>query len=192
MTTGFTNAALFLIDTLFNLYIMVLMLRMLLQYLGANYYNPVSQFVVRTTTPVVRPFQQFIPGFRGVDLAIVTVIFLLTLIKLASLSWIKILVLPKLPGLLILSIADILKSLASLYTFLIIGRVILSWIQNPQLGPISEILYRLTEGLLQPIRQRMPLIGGFDLSPLVLLIIIQVLVIIIVGPIHLAGIKAGW
>ena len=189
MSNALTNSTMFLVNILFYLYIVVMLLRLMLQYVGANYYNPISQFVVRATSPVLKPLQRFIPRFRGVDLAIVVVLLALTMMKLSALTWIKLGLQPPVTALLVLSTADLLNTMLSLYSYILIGRVILSWIQSPQLGPLSEILFRLTEAPLQRIRRLLPPMGGFDLSPIVLLIIVQLIMIFLGGTLHAMGVS---
>ena len=63
----FNDASTFLVRTLFDLYIFVVMLRFLLQLMRADFYNPISQFVVRATQAPLQPLRQVLPGVRGID-----------------------------------------------------------------------------------------------------------------------------
>ncbi len=69
--TYFTDAGTFLIESLFGLYILTIMLRFLFQWLRADFYNPISQFVVKATAPLLRPLRRWIPGVGGIDMAAV-------------------------------------------------------------------------------------------------------------------------
>lgn len=186
------NAALFLVKIIFEFYIMLLMLRFLLTYFGANYYNPMSQFVSKLTRPVVKPLQQFMPNLKGFDSAVLLLIFVFEVFKLLLISLLHAGTFPDVGGLIIWSIAECLDQYISLYFFMIIGRVILSYIQAPNLSPIQEILYLITEPLLAPARRHLPLIGGFDLSPIVAIILLQLTAIILVAPLSKIGLTAAF
>ena len=76
------NAATFLVNTLFGIYILIVMLRFLFQLVRADFYNPVSQFIVRATNPPLRPLRRFIPGLGGIDLAAPILMLALKLMEL--------------------------------------------------------------------------------------------------------------
>ena len=178
------TAAEFLIRTLFDIYILVVMLRFLLQLVRADFYNPVSQVIVKATNPVLIPLRRVIPGFGGVDFSSVLVMFGLKLIQLA-LIYVVIRgwsggVLP----LLIVSVADLTQLAVYVFIVAIIIQVVLSWISPGAYNPIVSLIYSLTEPLLAPARRIMPSLGGLDLSPLVVLIALQLVLILIVGPVY--------
>ena len=142
----------YLLDTVFSFYVMLLMMRLLLQKLHANYYNPLCQFVIRLTTPVVRPLQHWLPTWHGVDTAVLTVVVALTAIKFVFMGWMVFAASPRFSGLFVWTVGDILQNAVHLFMVLIIGRVVLSWIHNVQLAPILEVLYKLTEPTLRPVK----------------------------------------
>jgi len=75
------NPLVFLIDILLHLYITALMLRIILQWVRADFYNPVSQFIIKITNPVVKPMRKIIPGLWGIDLATLIIVLILSSIK---------------------------------------------------------------------------------------------------------------
>lgn len=175
------QSAEFLIVTLFDLYLMVLLLRFILQYLKADYYNPFTQFVLKCTQPVVKPLRRFIPGWRGIDFATLSALYGFALIKLFLIALIHYKTAPFVPGLLIWGIADLLKLVINLYFWGIILQVILSWVSPMSHTPFTEILYRLTWPVLKPFKRFIPPLGGIDITPLFAILALQLINILIVN-----------
>ncbi len=176
------RACWFLIDTAISFYVMILLLRLMMQMVRANAFNPLCQFVLRLTTPVVKPVQSWVPGYHGFDFAILLLAFVLTLFKFICYTLLSGTFHLSVFSLLIWSSADLLQDTANLMTYLVIARVILSFLHNPQLGPIFAVIYALTEPLLSRVRSRVPLVAGYDLSPLIVIVALTVLVMLIVSP----------
>ena len=177
------NAATFLIETIFGLYILIVMLRFLLQWARADFYNPVSQFIVKATQPALKPLRKIIPGLGGLDMA--ALVFMITL-KLAEL-WLVTGLLglsPQIGGLLILSIAELLGLLINVFIFSILIQVIISWVNPGMYNPVMGLLHGLTEPLLGPARRVIPPISGLDLSPIVVIIILQLTSMLAVAPLR--------
>lgn len=163
------NPLIFLIETLFDLYIIVLMLRFILQQVRADFYNPISQFIVKATSPVLNPARRIIPGVGGIDVATITVVIGFIAVKIfivALLSGYS----PTLPALLITGIRDFITLTLNIFIFAIIIHAILSWINPDPYNPVSGILFSITRPVLEPFRRIIKPIGGLDLSPLVALI----------------------
>jgi len=170
------NAFNFLIDTLFDLYIMVILLRVWLQLARADFYNPFSQFVVKATQPVVGPLRGFIPAIGSLDTA--TVVFAIAVAAL------KAIVLTLMFGAgvdllvaLISAVIIVITSAFKMLTWVLIIRAILSWVSQGH-NPIEAVMHQLTEPLLSPIRSRLPAMGGLDLSMVVVIVGIQFLEIL--------------
>lgn len=181
------NAFVFLIETIFNLYILILMLRMILQWVGAHFYNPVSQFIVKLTNPVVKPLRQILPPLKGIDLASMIILIVLEFIKLFLVIWLKAHILPAVLGLIIMAFGDILGVVLNVFFFAIIISAILSWVNPRQYNPLTEILHLMTEPLLRPARKLIPPIAGFDISPIPVLIILQFITMLVANPLMNAG-----
>lgn len=167
------NTAYYLINTLCDLYLMVVLLRIWLQLVRADFYNQVSQFVLKITNPVLTPLRRFIPGFFGIDIAALVLAFLIVALKLTllhallsetsfGLYW------------LILILLTVVKKAGVMLFWVLIVRALLSWVSQGN-NPIEYLMFQLTEPLLAPIRRIIPAMGGLDLSMLVLFIILQVL-----------------
>jgi YggT family protein len=182
MNGALGDALNFLIRTLFELYIVVVALRFLLQWVRADFYNPLSQFLVRATNPLLRPLRRIIPGYGGMDLASVV---LMLLLKAAEICILGLVVAGRIPaplGLLVLSLAEILRLVIYIFMFAIIIQVVLSWVNPGAYNPATVLIYRLTEPLLEPARRLIPPMGGLDFSPLVVLILLQLTIILVVRP----------
>ena len=167
------QASQFLINTIFDLYLMVAMLRVWLQLVRADFYNPVSQFVVKATNPILVPMRRLVPGFAGIDWAGVLLVFLVAFAKVVTLQLVFGQGIPWL-GLAIASLITVFSEVFDLVFWVVIIRAILSWISQGY-NPIEALLHQLTEPLLAPIRKIIPPLGGLDLSLLVFLIGLQFL-----------------
>lgn len=163
----------FLIETIFDLYMMIILMRFLLQLFRADFYNPLSQFVVRATNPVLKPLRQIIPSFGGIDISSLIFAYLVGLLKFVLLFAALAATIPTFTQLILISLADLLNQAVNLLFWMILLRALMSWI-NPGLNnPIMAVIYQLTEPLMAPIRRILPPMGGLDLSPLFLLLGLQ-------------------
>ncbi|MCT8985704.1 YggT family protein [Shewanella phaeophyticola] len=162
------NAMVFLINTLFDLYLMVVILRFWLQLAKADFYNPFSQFVVKATQPIIAPMRRVLPSIGSIDtssilLALIVVVLkmiVLTLIAGASFDLLTIL---------LFSVVSVLKNAGVLLFWMLLIRAILSWF-NQGYNPVVMIMTQLTEPILAPVRKILPSMGGLDLSVLVVFI----------------------
>jgi YggT family protein len=176
------NAGVFLIQTLFGLYLVAVMLRFLLQMTRADFYNPVSQFLVKVTNPPLIPLRRVIPGLIGIDMAAVVLLLVIQAVELVLVGLVQGFSLG-IPGLLVLTVAELLNLLLNIYFFTILIQVILSWVNPGGYNPAIALLYSLNEPILSRARRMIPPISGFDLSPIVVFIGIQLIKILLVSPI---------
>ncbi len=171
------EAFFFLIDTLFNLYLMVVLLRLWLQSARADFYNPLSQFVVKATNPLLVPMRRIIPSIGKLDTASLVLALLVATGKVITMQLL-------LSGGLAAgttvfgAIAVLIKESFSLLFWVVVIRAILSWFSQGR-NPMEHLLHQLTEPLLNPIRRIIPPVGGLDLSVLVLLLGLQFLEILV-------------
>ena len=171
------NAVNFLVNTLFDLYIMVVLLRVWLQVARADFYNPFSQFIVKATQPVIAPLRRFIPSIGGWDTATIIFAFIVASLKITILS--LIVAAPLNPIILLISASIILiTAVFKLLFWVLIIRAILSWVSRGH-NPIEAVMIQLTEPLLAPVRRFIPPMGGLDLSMIVVLVGLQFLEILV-------------
>ncbi len=163
------NPFIFLIDTLFNLYIAIMLVRFILQQVGADFYNPISQFVVKATQPLVSVARRFIPSIKKIDTATLVLVFSLIILKL-----ILLLSLAGFPynglQLIVKALYELISLSFDIFIVALFAQAVLSWVNPDPYNPASKLLSSLTAPILRPIRNYVPPIGGLDLSTLVALI----------------------
>ncbi|AWH89337.1 YggT family protein [Limnobaculum parvum] len=164
----------FLIVTVLDLYVSVLLLRVWMQWARADFYNPFSQFVVKITQPIIGPLRRVIPSIGPIDTASLLVAYILILLKYVVGLWLINQVLLFFPVYLPLSLLELLTAAGKLVFWVIIIRSLMSWISQGR-NPVDQLLIQLTEPLLSPIRRLLPSMGGIDLSPMVLILILYAL-----------------
>lgn len=178
-------AAFFIVKTLLDLYLITFLLRFLLQWTRADFHNPLSQFIVQVTNPIVRPLRRMIPSWRGLDLATLVALLLLQLLVTFGLVWVK----GEVVGPVDVFGYAVLRTFVAavrLYFFTILIYALLSWVSPGQWSPLTSVLASLNEPLLRPVRRVIPPVGGLDLSPLFVLIGLQALLIVVHLPGYLA------
>lgn len=187
------DALQFLISTLVMLYALIILLRFVLQAVRANYYNPVAQFVVRASAPVLKPLRRVLPPVGRYDLAALLVVLALMLLKVGLY---RVLDIPQtivggyrigiahvwFPSLAWIAVVDVIALAINLFFFAVLIRAILSWVAPQGPNPAAELLDRITAPVVDPVRRVIPLVGGIDLSPLVVLIGLQVLRMLLIPP----------
>ena len=169
-TNYFSDAGLFLVDTVLGLYILIVLLRFLFQLVGADFYNPISQFIVKASNPPLNRLRQVVPRLWGIDVATVILLIVLEGTRI-SVTALLIGRSPQLVGVLVLSIAELLKLAVYVMVFSIFMRALLSWISMGRFHPMLQLLYSFTEPLLAPARRLLPNTSGIDLSPIIVFII---------------------
>lgn len=187
MANPLDNAGLFLIQIIFDLYIFIVMLRIVLQWVNTNFNNPLLALVAKLTNPPLKPICRIIPTIHGIDFPAVVLLLLLEVIKFTLLLWLQAGVLPNFLGLIVLAFSELLNQLINIFFYAIFALALLSWLSPLAHGPLVEILYRLSEPLMRPVRRFIPTISGFDLSPIFVLIFLKLLTIIVVQPLAQIG-----
>lgn len=167
------QAVLFLIDTAFSLYLMVMILRLWLQLVRADFYNPFSQFIVKATNPLVLPLRRIVPSLGSLDTATLLLAYAITLLKLIVLQLLQAGQIALVPSVIFAAILLVKETLTLLFWILVI-RALLSWFSQGR-SPVEYVMHQLTEPLLRPVRRILPPLGGLDLSVLVVLIGLQFL-----------------
>jgi len=158
-----------------SIYITIVLVRFLLQIAKADFYNPLSQFIVKATNPLLLPLRKVIPGFFGVDFASLVLALILQLITIEVLSVIVSgHIAPLLPALRY-SLFELLNLVLNIYLFSFIVLVIVSWIAPHGHNPAVQLLSGMTEPLLRPIRNVLPPMGGLDFSIMVAVLVIFIL-----------------
>jgi YggT family protein len=184
------NAMLYIISALFDLYILILIIRLVLAAMRADYYNPITQLIVRCTTFIVKPLKKILPDIKNFEIATFVLIIVLEIVKYFLLMLISF-GLPNFFGLFILASGDAIRLALQMWSFAILIQAIMSWLQPN--SPIIPILDQLTSPILRPLKRIVPPIAGIDITPIPALIILQLLIIVVAYPLKAWGLGlANW
>lgn len=164
---GLNTAAVYVLQTLGSLYLLIVLLRFILQLVRADFYNPLSQFAVKATKPLLNPLRKVIPGFGGLDLASLVLALLVQLLLMAlTLLLLGAFDVALLPQLLVWSVIGVTALFVKIFFLALIASVILSWVAPHSHNPGAQLVNQLCEPLLTPIRRILPSLGGLDISPI--------------------------
>ena len=164
--TQLSQALLLIIQTLGSLYLLIVLLRFILQLVRADFYNPLSQFIVRATKPLLRPLRRFIPSVGGLDLSSLVLAVLLQMLLMAVVLMLAYGSTGNVLQLLIWAIIGITGLFLNIFFFALIISVILSWVAPGSYNPGAQLVNQICEPLLMPFRKLLPNLGGLDLSPI--------------------------
>jgi YggT family protein len=180
------SALIFLVKTLADLYLLTFLLRFILQWTRASYYNPLAQFVFKVTNPLVVPARRVLPSVRGLDAPTLAVLVILeVLVTFALLRLVGPSGSVPIPALLLYSLFRLISLALWFYMGAILVYVLLSWFGDRHGNPMSVMLGELVEPVLRPARRLLPPIGGLDLSPLIVLLLLQAATIALPIPAYL-------
>ena len=170
------EALIYVLQTLGQLYILLVLLRFILQLVRADFYNPLSQFVVKATRPLLTPLRRVIPGYGGIDFSSLALAFLVHMaLSLAVLFVAGAPALEMLPQLAIWCLISLASLFVKIFFFALIISVILSWVAGGSRHPAVLLIYQITEPLLAPIRRLLPDLGGIDITPIFAFIALNLL-----------------
>src|SRR5690554_4608166 len=183
---GLNMAAVYVVQTLGSLYLLIVLLRFILQLVRADFYNPLSQFIVRATQPLLKPLRRVIPGFAGVDVASLILALVIQAVLLAIIISLRGYALPPVLQLLAWSLVGVTALFLKIFFFALIISVILSWVAPHSHNPAAILVFQLCEPLLAPIRRFLPSMGGLDLSPIFAFIALNLLDMLVVTNLAMA------
>ena len=174
-----TETLVFLIKTLSSFYITIVMLRFLFQLVRAEFYNPVSQFIVKVTNPLLVPLRRLIPGVLGVDIASVVLALLLQILAIEAYYLVRDGQLLPFTLALLLSAFELVALVLDIYFWALLIMVILSWVAPYSNHPAISLINSLLQPVLSRIQKLIPPVGGLDFSPMVAMILIYCLKILL-------------
>lgn len=154
----------------------MLLLRLIFQIMRADFYNPLSQAIVKITNPPLLPLRKIIPGLWGIDLASVLLIIVLQTVEIWLLLLVRGHTVSVVP-LVIISLGYVVKSVIWIFLGAIFIRILLSWISpyGTAQNPVAGLVHTLSEPLLRPVRRMLPSMGGLDLSPMLVIVGLYIL-----------------
>lgn len=188
MPAPIQSALIFLISSLFDIYLFILVIRLILAFVGANYFDPITQFIIKLTDPIIKPLRRRVPNLRRIEFSTLLVILILECCKFSLIILLENGTLNS-SGLLLLTIGDTLKLIVQSFFYAILLRVILSWVQPA--SNANYLLMQFTSPIMRPLYRIIPPVGGFDITPIPALILLQLLQIILVMPVISMGYSAA-
>lgn len=189
--SSLTQVGLLVINTLVGLYLLLVVLRFLLQLVRADFYNPVSQFIVKATNAPLIPLRKVIPGLGGIDIASLVLALLVQAVAIILILLLNGIQPPPLQ-VVMWSAIGIISLLLKVYFWGLLITVIASWVAPNSYNPVLILINQILEPAMKPIRKIMPDMGGIDLSPIIMFLLIQVIEILLVkGLAQASGMPAG-
>ena len=180
--TGLNTAAIYVLQTLGSLYLLIVLLRFILQLVRADFYNPLSQFVVRATQPLLLPVRKVIPSLFGLDTAsLVLAILVQLLLMMITLILMGYGIGGYVLQLLVWSMIGVTSLFLKVFYFAMIVSVILSWVAPGSYNPGAQLVNQICEPLLAPFRKIMPNLGGLDISPIFAFIALNLVDMLVIG-----------
>lgn len=178
------NAAVYLINLSFGLYLIAIMLRFLLQIIRADFYNPICQFLITITDPTLKLLRRWIPGYRGFDWPSILLMISLQAIEICLIA---LLIGGRIPAAIsfpVIIASKLFGLLIYLYIIVIIIQALISWVQPGSYSPLTVLLYQLSDPLVKPVRRIIPTAGGIDWSLFIVLILLNLALILLLAPLQ--------
>jgi len=191
MIHALNNAFIFLLSTIVDLYVFILLTRFILVWIRVDYFNPITQFVAKLSRPLIQPLKRVMPTVKNIEFSTLLVIFTLVALKffLIGLATIG---LPDFFGLFLLTCADILKSFVNFFFYAVLLQVILSWVPHFSYSPAYRLLALITAPLIYPVKRIIPPVAGFDITPIPVLMGLHLLLILLVNPLYATGMNIAF
>jgi len=169
------NAIGFILGILFNLYATVVAVRFVMQVVRADYYNPVSQAIVKLTDPLLVPLRRVIPSIKRYDTASLLLVFAVLLLKILVFKFLSLGAVPAIGAsavvaqlpmvkIIMLALLDVIHQFFNVFIFALIIQAILSWMPNSGGNPVQGLVAAIGEPVLRPMRKIIPPLGGLDLT----------------------------
>lgn len=179
----FTNPLVFALNTVFSFYIGAVMLRFLLQWVRADFRNPISKFLITITHPPLKILRRFIPAIGNIDTASIVLMLALQILATGGIAFLQG-SLFSVGGLILTAFAQLLSLLLNVMFYAVFARALLSWFQQGSYSDFSMLLYSLTEPMLRVCRGMVPNLGGLDLSVILAIFGLQLAEMLLLPPIY--------
>ncbi len=176
------QASVTLVQFVVGLYLLIVLLRFLFQLTRADFYNPISQAIVKLTNPPLKILRRLVPGYGGIDWPSIILLLIIQTLEIVLITALISGNLPKPAGLAVLSIAHLLQLTIYVYIFMILIMIVISWVNPGAYNPLTVLIHQLTEPLMQPVRRKLPTTGGLDWSPMAVLLGLYLTLSLIIAP----------
>ena len=178
---GLNTAAIYVVQTLGSLYLLIMLLRFALQLVRADFYNPLSQFIVRATQPLLKPVRRIIPSLFGLDMSSLLLAIVIQMIIMALTLLLAYGTTGNPLQLLVWSIIGVTALFLKIFFFAMIISVILSWVAPQSHNPGAELVNQICEPALAPFRRIVPNLGGLDISPILAFMVLKLLDMLVIN-----------
>jgi len=178
---GLNTAAVYVLQTLGSLYLLIVLMRFVLQLVRANFYNPLCQFVVKATQPLLKPLRRIIPSLFGLDMSSLVLAILVQLALMALTLLLTYGTTGNPLQLLIWSIIGVTALFMKIFFFALIISVILSWVAPGSHNPGAELVNQICEPALAPFRRIVPNLGGLDISPILAFMVLKLIDMLVIN-----------
>jgi len=178
---GLNTAAVYVLQTLGSLYLLIVLLRFVLQLVRANFYNPLCQFAVKATQPLLKPLRRIIPSLFGLDLSSLVLAILVQLALMGLTLLLTYGTTGNFLQLLIWAIIGVTALFLKIFFFALIISVILSWVAPGSHNPGAELVNQICEPALAPFRKILPNLGGLDISPILAFMVLKLLDMLVIN-----------
>ncbi|KAE9649674.1 YggT family protein [Pseudomonas fluorescens] len=178
---GLNTAAVYVLQTLGSLYLLIVLLRFVLQLVRANFYNPLCQFIVKATQPLLKPLRRVIPSLFGLDMSSLVLAILVQLALMALTLLLTYGTTGNFVQLLIWAIIGVTALFLKIFFFAMIISVILSWVAPGSHNPGAELVNQICEPALAPFRRLLPNLGGLDISPILAFMVLKLLDMLVIN-----------
>lgn len=181
----------YLVQTLFELYLFIVVARFLLQVARADFYNPISQFIVKATNPLLLPIRKIVPGLGGLDLASLVLGIILQVVAMSILLLLQGYGLYNPAMLALWGFIGLVQMAVNVYFVALLASIILSWIAPGSYNPAVLLVSQLVAPIMRPIQAILPSMGGLDISPIFAFIGINIAKILIAHAAASVSLPAG-
>ena len=178
---GLNTAAVYVLQTLGSLYLLIVLMRFVLQLVRANFYNPLCQFIVKATQPLLKPLRRIIPSLFGLDMSSLVLAILVQLALMALTLLLTYGTTGNFVQLLIWAIIGVTALFLKIFFFALIISVILSWVAPASHNPGAELVNQICEPALAPFRRLLPNLGGLDISPILAFMVLKLLDMLVIN-----------
>lgn len=178
---GLNTAAVYVLQTLGSLYLLIVLLRFILQLVRANFYNPLCQFIVKATQPLLKPLRRIIPSLFGLDMSSLVLAILVQLALMALTLLLTYGTIGNPLQLLIWSLIGVTALFLKIFFFALIISVILSWVAPGSHNPGAELVNQICEPALAPFRRIVPNLGGLDISPILAFMVLKLIDMLVIN-----------
>ena len=178
---GLNTAAVYVLQTLGSLYLLIVLLRFVLQLVRANFYNPLCQFAVKATQPLLKPLRRVIPSLFGLDMSSLVLAILVQLALMALTLLLTYGTTGNFLQLLVWALIGVTALFLKIFFFALIISVILSWVAPGSHNPGAELVNQICEPALAPFRKILPNLGGLDISPILAFMVLKLIDMLVIN-----------